>query len=69
MQKLCLFYSQINKIISLYIQHGRHIFLRNSQGAQKYVGSLLNCTVWILIGWDIGLLSHEKNKLQIRKLA
>ena len=36
MWKVCLFYSQNNRIVSI-IKHGRHIFLTNSRGAQRYV--------------------------------
>ena len=37
MWKVCLFYSQNNKIAWL-LNMGRHIFLRNSRGAQRHVG-------------------------------
>ena len=33
------------------IKHGRHICLRNSQGAQRFVGFFLDCAFRMLIGW------------------
>ena len=40
------------------IKHGRHISLRHSGGAQRFVGFFLVCSFRVLIGWAIKLQSR-----------
>ena len=70
MRKVCLFYSQNNKIVWL-SNMGRHIFLRNSWGAQRFVGFFswlcfsvtdwLGRQIWWKIKWRLKLSERVKN--------
>ena len=55
MWKVCLFYRQNNKIV--WLSNMSEMLLRNSRGAQRFVG--FDCAFRVLIGWAGKLWSRE----------
>ena len=48
------------------IKHGRYICLRNSQGAQRYVGFFLYCALQVLtIPWTPKVFSEKSRETAI----
>ena len=59
--KVCLFYSQNNKIV--WLSNVANTILRNSRGAQRFVGFFLDCAFRTLIGWTGKVRSRGWNRI------
>ena len=62
-----LSYSQNNKI--LWWSNMADICLRNSRGAQRFVGFFLNCSVRVLIGWASNSIISKFGPRDSRRLS